>query len=531
MKTSQTNPSPLIRLDLALIATIFLIAIAARVIPGPRNIDDSFITFRYSRNIVEGQGFVYNPGSRVLGTTTPLYTVLMAAIGAVMTPITGGQDYPYYALTVNALADGATVVLLYLLALRLTRNRWASVIPAVLWALSAQSVTFAIGGMETSVNILFMVTAVWFLVSDRPLWLGIAAGLGFLTRIDAALWIGPAFLYQLIVYWRDNATNPFLQRLPWRIWIAAGLTFLPWLVFSLAYFGSPFPRSLTAKTVAYIMPPGAAFGTLLSTYATPFFEPFTIGSIGAMVASIVYVVLTILGIRYAWKKLPALLPFLIYPWVYMIVFSIANPLIFRWYNAPPLPGLMFGIFTGAWAVIESIQRRRRTSPRFTQVAFATILIVWTFMSLRVWTLHPDHGPDRPAPVMAWHQIELYYQQVATELRDKYGVTAQSRVASADIGAVGYFSRAVIIDTVGLVTPELSRYYPIDPALVPSDQNYAIPPQLIKDAQPEYFVTMEGFVRLGLEKDAQFKAEYGEPIIKIPTGFYGTDMRVYQRKGQ
>ena len=41
--------------------------------------------------------------------------------------------------------------------------------------------------------------------------------------------------------------------------------------------------------------------------------------------------------------------------------------------------------------------------------------------------------------------------------------------------------------------------------------------------------MEAFVRQGLEKDSEFKAEYGDPIVVIPTGFYGTDMRVYKRQ--
>ncbi|MEW6648986.1 MAG: hypothetical protein AB1453_02220 [Chloroflexota bacterium] len=42
--------------------------------------DDTFITYRYARNIARGYGFVYNPGEGVLGTTTPLYTLLLAAI-------------------------------------------------------------------------------------------------------------------------------------------------------------------------------------------------------------------------------------------------------------------------------------------------------------------------------------------------------------------------------------------------------------------------------------------------------------------
>jgi hypothetical protein len=42
--------------------------------------DDPYITYRYARNIATGQGFVYNPGERVLSTTTPLFTLLLAGL-------------------------------------------------------------------------------------------------------------------------------------------------------------------------------------------------------------------------------------------------------------------------------------------------------------------------------------------------------------------------------------------------------------------------------------------------------------------
>ena len=62
-----------------LVALIVILALAARLIPGPRTIDDAYITFRYARNLLAGNGFVFNPGERVLGTTTPLFTLILAA--------------------------------------------------------------------------------------------------------------------------------------------------------------------------------------------------------------------------------------------------------------------------------------------------------------------------------------------------------------------------------------------------------------------------------------------------------------------
>ncbi|MCB0187901.1 MAG: hypothetical protein KDE31_26715, partial [Caldilineaceae bacterium] len=45
---------------------------------GQLDVDDAFITYRYAENLATGQGFVYNAGERLLGTSTPLYTLLLA---------------------------------------------------------------------------------------------------------------------------------------------------------------------------------------------------------------------------------------------------------------------------------------------------------------------------------------------------------------------------------------------------------------------------------------------------------------------
>lgn len=560
-----------------LVLALFITAIIARSLPGPRTIDDAFITFRYSRNIVEGQGFVYNSGVHSLGTTTPLFTVLMALIST----LTGQQDFQWYAIAVSALADGLTCVLLYLLARRLTGHDWLAIFPGLLWAVSPLSVTFAVGGMETSLNILWMVSATAafvLLVPDRasvgaqdaapllqkgrPIMIGVLAGLGFLTRIDSLLWIGPLLLWQVLTpsspallprvqrrreqsfssdqtddsQWERtrhaSSLRNIMDRLPWQTWLTFGLVIAPWLVFSASYFGSPFPRSLSAKTVAYIMPPGSALVQFIQTYATPFFEDMTFGTGGLMLFALLYLALSVIGIVYVARRLPRLLPFVLYPWLYAMVFSIANPLIFRWYVAPPMPGLMLGLFAGVWAIVSNIRKRDVEIPQPSRLLplVGVVGLAWVFTSINGWTLHPDHGLDRPAPQMAWHKIELLYEDVAMQLKDEYGVTPQTVVASGDIGAVGYFSRATILDTVGLVTPAVSSYYPVSPSIIPEGQNYAIPPQLILDNKPAFLVAMESMVRLGLEQDATFKADY-ELVREIPTDFYGKGMYVYARRGE
>ena len=43
--------------------------------------DDTFISLRYAANLLAGHGLVFNPGERVEGFTSPLWTLLLAGLG------------------------------------------------------------------------------------------------------------------------------------------------------------------------------------------------------------------------------------------------------------------------------------------------------------------------------------------------------------------------------------------------------------------------------------------------------------------
>lgn len=518
------------RLLLVIMLIVGSVAFAARVIPQPRTIDDAFITFRYSRNIVAGEGFVYNPGTRTLGTTTPLYTLLMAGIGG----ITGSEQYPWFALYVNALADGVSAALLAWLLYRVTGRYIAAAVLGLVWAFNPFSVTFAVGGMETSVGILWAIAAVTLYVERRDRWMAVCAALAILTRIDTILWVGLLFLHQLIAHWRATSAAGFPRsvqslraRVPWQSWAIFVLILLPWLVFSFAYFGSPLSNSLSAKQIAYSVDTFQAFNRLVQHVATPFAEHHTFGPLGVMMGVVVYPALAGVGTFFALRRVPRLLPYLVYPWVYIVVFSLMNPLMFRWYVTPITPAYLLAVLLGLWALLDALFARlnRLTALR---LVFAVLGAFFVFLTLNAWRLEPTHGPDTPAPKMAWHKIEIQYRHVGETLRAEYGVTENTLVAAGDIGAVGYYSRARILDTVGLVTPELSSYYPIADEYIPKSGNYGVPPDMILDYQPAYFVIMRGYIRGGLEDHAGFHEQYAE-IIRIPTDYYGNAMLVYQRR--
>jgi hypothetical protein len=497
------------------------LALLARVVPTPRTIDDAFITFRYARNLLGGLGFVYNPGEHVLGTTTPLYTLLMAGVAAA----TRSGNYPWIALWVNALADAATCLVLMRLGERLGRQRAVGVALGLLWAVAPMSVTFAVGGMETSVFVLLLVVSAALYLAGRTRWAAFTSALMLLTRPDSAALVGPVVLD--LVWRRWRARKP--------PWVEAGIflaTLAPWVVFATLYFGSPLPHSIAAKSLAYRLPPGSALVRLLQHFATPFFEYLVFPNSIVLIACLtVYLALYTTGGLAAIRRDARVWPVVLYPLLYSAAFAIANPLIFRWYLAPPLPFYFLFVLLGLAQLAEALKPTRGSGPvacaasLMSRLMLPTACLGFLALSLNAWSLRPDHGPKWPAPEMAWHQIELLYTRVGQELAPH--VTAQTVIAAGDVGALGYYSNARILDTVGLMSPEASAYYPLDPALYVI--TYAVPPQLILDYQPDYVVLMEVYGRNGLFTDPRFRTEY-ELSQKIPSDVFGSDgMLVWARR--
>jgi hypothetical protein len=518
-----------------------MIALIARILPGPRTIDDSYITFRYARNILAGNGFVYNPGEHVLGTTTPLYTILLV----LFSQFKGGVNAPFpeIAWLVNSCADAVTCLLLYKLGRKLGYSL-AALSMALVWSIAPYSVTFAIGGLETSVYVLLIVAGLYSYLEKNYYLTALFAAFSLLTRPDALILIGLIILDQIrSKFFSIQAGSSLItsRSLIWEIIIFLIPT-LSWIIFAWIYFGNPLPHSIAAKSVAYRLPPNTALVRLLQHYATPFLDHLTFGVRWIAVGLFLYPFLFLVGSLRAYQTNRNILPFLFYPGLYFASYAIANPLIFRWYLTPPLPVYILIILVGFESLLSRIGVRasqwlsrnktlmHQTLGRYTWLALSVFLIIVmpTAMSLRDWTLHPDHGLNHPAPSMAWYKLELIYKDIALKLAPIINERPyQIHLAAGDVGVLGYFTQARILDTVGLNSPQALKYYPLNQKYYVI--NYAIPPDLIIDNHPDYVVILEVYSREGLLKDARFQEAY-QLITKINTDIYGSNgMLIYEHK--
>ena len=118
----------------------------------PYAIDDAWITYRYAEHIGSGQGFVYNPGERVLGTSTPLYTLLLAAAHLVGIPV------PIFSFVVGYLAALGILGGVYLLT-RLLHSERAGLLAVAVLVMTPQFHKVATYGMETPLYVCMIVYA------------------------------------------------------------------------------------------------------------------------------------------------------------------------------------------------------------------------------------------------------------------------------------------------------------------------------------------------------------------------------------
>jgi arabinofuranosyltransferase len=471
---------------LALIAPA-AVALWVRLITGPHAIDDAYITFRYARNLAEGVGLVYNPGEWVLGTTAPLWALILAA-GYKL----GATDLPWLATVLSAFADALTAALLVRLARRMGWPPPGSALVGIAWAMNPMSIGFASGGMETSLFVLIALAVLTLAATRR--YLPVAAAVcGLATFIRPE---GGGLLAMTVVGWT------FLRhrRQTLLTVIAAGIPLaLGGVALTLGY-GSPLPHSVAAKQVAYLPAwPLENAAALLIQAGLPGWSTYFLAavptSLGLLIAVIGLTTLAVVARRgilrlhadaLAWQPFAG---FAVLYFAFYVAVGLRGVRLFPWYLVPIEPFYLLAAAAGLWRL-----RPRGSWPHLAWLAPAA-LVMWQLPAAN-W-----RQPLLPAGLDLGR--EQLYLSVGQDLANT--LPADAVIAAPEIGALGYASNLAVLDTVGLISPAAVPYYPL-----PADQlvtDNAIPARLIADRQPEAVVTLDVFAERSLLPDEHFQHDY------------------------
>lgn len=376
-------------------------------------VDDAYITYRYARNIAAGDGFVYNLGERVLGTTTPLYTLLLVPPSLIGLPV------DRFALALGVLAELATLLLLFRL---LTRRFFpsAGLLGAFMYATFYANASAVGYGMEAPLFTLLVIASIDS--ADTGHWSRAAlfAGLGAWIRPEGIL-LGAILGLSLLmsrgwkVSWKPLALFP--------------VVILPWIVFATAYFGSPIPQSVIAKS--------SQQGISVSTWAGFFLlrNPMFV---------LLWLSAAIGGVAWLKQRVPAGILLLLWIVVYPLFFLGGRPPFLGLWYFPPLGAALVALASvGMLTVALRVLRR----PGLAAVAVA---LAWG--CLTSFALPNNLRTARAAKTAADSVYRPMAKWTADSTRDR------DIVCVSDIGYVGYFSGRRILDASALISPEVTHYY-------------------------------------------------------------------------
>jgi hypothetical protein len=437
---SRPSSRVLIATGFAFVAVSGVYAVLVQGIAGVAGfpLDDGFIHLQFARNLVETGTIAFNAGIPSSGDTAPGYVFLLAAVGSLV-PDWIAASYALGALCVlgMALAAGALVQ-------RATGDANRAACAAALCLVAGPAIPLAYSGMEAPLYACLYMIGLLAYGSPR---VRPAASLAW----AAAVWVRPEMLLLVVlVAFERLASRSGARELGAHaaVWIAVvGL----WLAFHHQLDGHYVPSTFAAKAVAgnggmapwfFLGVPGSLARGSMSSLALA----LTLWPALALVSAIVMLLPTCLpltlrlggALRDGWRSDSNEAPALRIAALSLVAFPLAHALV------DPLR---------AWFWYQFERYYAHVIPAMVVVALASRSIPLrprTFVALAVpnaiaWSLLAAFGV---------RNIDALQGDMARWLlRER---PAASLVATNDIGALGFLTRRTILDTVGLVEPDLVR---------------------------------------------------------------------------
>jgi hypothetical protein len=391
-------------------------------------LDDAWIHQTYARNLIEFHSWVYLPGQPSAGSTSPLWSTLLAA-GYLAAGIPYAWTFFLGGLCLFLLGWAGEIFYRRFTPNIKTNIPWVGIFLIGEWHL----VWASLSGMET---ILFALVILFFFLligGEKPSWwgAGILAGVSVWIRPDGITLLGPAFFVLLLAggLWRDKLTKGLKTILGFLIF------FLPYLLFNNWLSGNWWPNTFYAKQAEYAV-----------LQQIPFLERyFSIISLPLVGAGI----LLLPGFLYTvWKAIQErnwlIIAAAIWWACYSGLYALRLPVTYQHgrYLIPAMPIYFTISLIGVSKILQIVQMERPIQRVASRVWLITIGCVWlAFCLIGAMTYSKD--------------VAIIEAEMVTTARWVAENTApESVIAVHDIGALGYFSRRNLVDLAGLISPKV-----------------------------------------------------------------------------
>lgn len=494
------------------------------------NIDDAYISYRYAENLLRHGQLVYNlAGDKAFAATSPGYSVVLAALGALGLPI----DRVGFALGALAIFVAGWAMMDLLRKWPLHAGAGAGLLLVLL------PLSWSVIGMESVPVMAFVLASYALTFRGRHRYAAALLAIATIFRFDAVTAAGAWGLWLLLTV-RLRAVRPI---------VTYGVATLAMYAALHLFLNVPLPTTLASKQ-AQVALGVTGFGphtTYVSgmgllaqahTAQSPAYWLAGIFAVAGIVGALALLIRRGAKAGQARSTNPApngnplqLAPvFLLALWTvgHLAAYLVLGVTPYLWYYLPFVPLVVTLIALGVTLIVAGLQKalpvvRRRGVPQaLAALLWAPILIGPLASHVAIWKTQPELGGGRVPfaanlllPGSQWGP----YKSIGEWLRMETPLDASAGMM--EIGIVGYVSQRPVVDFLGLLDTDIAD------ALTRGDISWALYAQ-----QPDYLVLGDHnpLYSYNVYQDRWFQTNY-EPKRQEPNRVPGGSwFTVYERRG-
>ena len=417
-----------------------------------RTWEDALITVLHSGNLVNGLGLThYLTGQApVYGFTSPL-GVLVPLMGDL---VKAGNGLSLIKL-VSAVCGSLAVIFVAAIGIhpKFDIPRPLLILPIGFVALDYNQIMWGMSGMETQMVTTVLLMSIYYLLREKLFATGILLGLCLLARPDMVFWVLIAGIYLLFTQRKGTV----------KAIIPAAVVYLPWLIFTTSYYGSPFPNTMMAKFVGFqerswVYKNLSLAGTLhyvlvatrevfqplgpcLASHGTGYINLWYGFWVCYAMSFFTFIAVCLILLQRRKELLPSALFVLVYAGYYVFL----TPVFWSWYL---VPFAAVGILLSTYGIGRTMGMLRNHNLR----RYSCALIAAAYLVCISTVIPIGFKTDR--------QIQLYIEDGVRKEIGLYLSTVMDKDQSVGcecLGYISYYSRRTVYDFPGLCNSKVVEY--------------------------------------------------------------------------
>ncbi len=452
-------------------------------------VDDSFIGFRYSENMANGYGVVFNIGENPVEGYSNFLWLLVGSF-FVKFGFSAMMASKYLGIFFSVI----NIPILYKLSYRILGNKLYASLPPLFLSVIPAYAFWAVAGLETIFYVTLLLVSLLMFLGKRYVLSSFFFVLLSLTRPEGAIIF--AALSLLILYKnKKEKAGPFSSNLIKWIGVFAGI-YVPYFIWRFLYFGYPLPNSFYFKSgISSLSSIWWAYSFLV--YISPFAIFGAYGIIRQKASGekkfLLALAALLVALTFLYKPIQG------YPYRFLL---------------PSLPFIFILASDGVRQFLSSLNESGFSFPRhgsslrkYVALIVVVFLFAYPLVDAREYKAYADKF---------YNGYERAHNKLGKWLSENFAPNAT--LVMADIGATPYYARMRTIDIVG-VTDEYITHNPHDAQYV----------KYILDQNPEIIALLSGSTNIFrplwdysgiIYNDADFQKKYERiAVLKFDNDYY------------